>query len=301
MNRVRDIKTLFSTKGVFILRAGVWYNIDERGRVMTVYIEYAFLQNFLLDGILLALSLFAARVPTRAWRILLSACIGGVFALLFPLLRLGRALGAACKIAVGFLLPMLCFQRISTRKEWGRYALSTSLFFAFTFAFGGAIMGGAELFSLGALAKGWVLPVCGLLFVVGARLIKKLYRKREDYRHIYPCTLRFKEKKAEVLGFLDSGNGATKEGIPVCFLSADIFYQLCGEELLNAKERGQVCVEIAIATLAGEKTLSAIGGELCIKDGRKVLNRAVYFALSTNMIGREYKLLLHSRILGDEL
>ncbi len=268
---------------------------------MTVYIEYAFLQNFLLDGALLALSLFAARVPTRAWRILLSACIGGVFAVLFPLLRLGRLLGTTCKIAVGFLLPMLAFKRIATKKEWGRYALSASLFFAFTFAFGGAIMGGMELFSLKYFSAGWVLPICALLFASATLLIERLYRKREIYRHIYPCSLHFGEKTAEALGFFDSGNRATKEGLPVCFLSADIFYQLCGEELLNAKERGQVCVEIAISTMAGEKKLLAIRGELTVKERGKVWNREVYFALSANMIGREYKIVLHSRVLGDEL
>ena len=55
---------------------------------MEIYIEYAFLENFLYDGGLLALAFFASKEKVRWGRIGLSATLGGVFALLFPFLQL---------------------------------------------------------------------------------------------------------------------------------------------------------------------------------------------------------------------
>ena len=55
---------------------------------MVVYIEYVFLENFLYDGALLARSLFACKEKIRWGRLLVSAALGGVFALVYPLLEL---------------------------------------------------------------------------------------------------------------------------------------------------------------------------------------------------------------------
>ena len=53
---------------------------------MEIYIEYAFMENFLYDLALLWLAFKAARIKTRAWKLLVSSAIGGVFAVAFPLL-----------------------------------------------------------------------------------------------------------------------------------------------------------------------------------------------------------------------
>ncbi len=265
---------------------------------MVVYVEYAFLENFLLDGVLLWLSLFASKTPVRWGRLVLSAAIGGGFALLFPLLRISVLLALLLKISIGGLLPMLCFKRLKNKKEWGRYALSASFFFAFTFAFGGALLGGATTFSLRRLPRlvVWIgfafFTACTLFFLV------KFYQKRADYRHIYECAVIFDGKRVKGKGLWDSGNRARKNGVPVCFLSADIFYELIGEKwIFERKEIGQVCDEMQITTQAGTRKLLLYKGSLQIENREE---KEVYFALSTNMISREYKILLHSSILEGE-
>ncbi len=95
-------------------------------------------------------------------------------------------------------------------------------------------------------------------------------------------------------GFYDSGNLATKKGLPVCFLSADIFYDLFGDTLVE--EGGEMLEELCISTLAGEKKLLLRRGEIELLGEKK----QAYFACSGNMIAREYKIILHARMFDGE-
>ena len=52
-----------------------------------------------------------------------------------------------------------------------------------------------------------------------------------------------------------------------------------------------------IKTMSGVKKVPLYLGNLCVYDGQKNTETAVYFAPSMNMIGREYKILLSARIL----
>ena len=261
---------------------------------MEIYIEYAFLENFLFDGALLTLALFATKTKIKWWRILFSACVGAVFAILFPLLRLPKLLGTFLKIAVGFLLCMLAFGRLKTKKEWGRYALTSIFFFCLSFGFGGTLLGVYGQFGESAYRMPSVAVFIGFVALAGVAilLIRKLYARRAVFQSVYSCKIYNGEKQIQTQGFLDSGNLARKNDLPVCFASPDLIYELFGEEIIT-KEAGQVCDEMQITTLAGEKTVPLYKGQIEI-EGRKI---QVYFAASMNMIGREYKVLLHSCLL----
>ncbi len=264
---------------------------------MTVYIEYAFLQNFFLDGSLLWLSGRCAKFP-RSWRrLFLAATVGGAYAVVAPLLLLPKFWEEVLKWAVGLCLPLLAVERVQTRKEWGRYAWNVALFLGLTFLFGGTMLGVTQpsrsLPFYAVLAFFVALTLLALLFV------EKFYQKRSVERQIYACKAIFEEKRLSLRGFYDSGNLATKGGIPVCFLSADAFYDLFGDTLLSGIG-GQVRDELAVTTLTGEKTLSVCRGELQIELGSgETLFKEVYFACSANMIAREYQILLNARLLGE--
>ncbi len=266
---------------------------------MTVYIEYAFLENLLLDGVLLWLALTASKTAVRWGRLLFSAILGGGFALLFPLLRLSAFWGFCLKLSVGLLLPMLCFPRLRCKSDWSKYALSATFFFFFTFAFGGALYGVTSAFSLRRLPS--VAVWTGFAFLTAFSLwgLGRFYQKRSVYQSVYDCTVIFGEKRAKVKGFWDSGNLARKNGIPVCFLSADTVYRLFGQDILFGG--GQVCDEMQIFTQAGERKVPLYKGALEIKTKAGIRRvQEVYFARATNMICREYKILLHSDVLEGE-
>ncbi len=266
---------------------------------MTVYIEYAFLQNFLLDGVLVWLSLKGSKTPIKWRKILFSSLFGAVFAVCYPLLGLSRALGLVLKISAGILLCMLAFGRLKSKREWGRFGIFSALFFCLSFAFGGAIFSGAQYFS-GEWIKTLLTPLCFLLLTAASLfLFQKLYKKRAVWQHVYECKVISGRKSVSALGFLDSGNMVTKNGVPVCFLSPERAYELWGEKwMFSSKEEGQVCDELQITTLAGTKKTPLVKGSLEIRTGEGVRQiKEVYFAVSANMISKEYTMLLHSRIL----
>ncbi|MBQ7923940.1 MAG: sigma-E processing peptidase SpoIIGA [Clostridia bacterium] len=262
---------------------------------MVVYIEYAFLWNFLLDTVLLWLSLRAVKRKIRLFPLLFSALVGASFALVFPLLVLPNWAAYLLKFSVGFLLCFIAFGRIKHKKEWGKYALNGAFFFTFTFAFGGAILG----VSGENPRKGIILLIFAFLTFVSLFLIRKLYAKRAVERDLYACVIAYKQKRSAVSGFYDSGNLAICNGAPVCFLAPDVFYDIWGEEIAlgEMETTGQVCGEIVFSTVSGKKRVRAYLGrlEITLNKGETVVKKA-YFAPSENMVLREYKLLLNSRI-----
>lgn len=254
---------------------------------MTVYIEYAFLQNFLFDGILLYLSLRVAGAKPSYARLILSATLGAVFALVYPFLSLSTALRFCLKTAVALLLTMTAFGRIKTKKDRGRYALSAVFFFVFTFAFGGAISY-FNAYTVWSIFLSFAGLTCISLLV-----LKGLHRRGVVKRFVYPCEITFQDKTVNTDGFFDSGNGVEKFGVPVCFLTPDLVF-----DLFEGTEGRET---LRIQTLAGEKQTVLYTASLKMYDGRRlVFAGEVYFAPSVNMIGKEYKILLNRMLMEGE-
>lgn len=264
---------------------------------MVVYIEYAFLENFLYDGVLLCLSLAFSRVRIGWWRVALSAALGAAFALVYPLLRLPAFCGQLLKFSVGFLLCLVAFPKLKTKKEWGRYALSAVLFFVLSFAFGGALTTASGGVFGGKAPSIFIFLGFVVLSVIALILAKKLYKKRSLHAYMYDCRILYDKRVVAISGYMDSGNLAQKNGIPVCFLSPDIVYELFGAEIL--KEGGQVCDELEIATMSGGKKVPLYKAAIEI-DGI-CQKKEVYFAPAKNMINREYRVLLNAGLLEDML
>ncbi len=254
---------------------------------MIVYVELAFLENFCLDLLLLSLTVYAASGTARICRLFFASALGGVFAVLFPLLSLPQLLAWGLKISFGAFLPLV----VLGRKKWG---LGAILFFLITFAFGGALLGSAE-----QLPRWTRFPLSGTLTFMTLVLVAKLYKRRALIRYLYDCVVEAGERRVEAKGFLDSGNFATREGLPVCFLSPDLLYDLFGEKrYLKSGRGGQGCVEMQIFTQAGVKTVQLYRGRISLKNQGTAEWREVYFALGSNMIGREYKIILHTQMEG---
>lgn len=255
---------------------------------MTVYIEYAFLQNFLFDGLLLWLSLCVAGVKPKWVLLVFSSVLGACFALIYPFILLNDTLLFCLKTAVASLLTLTAYGRIKTRKDRGRYALTTVFFFAFTFIFGGVT-------TYFGIKTAWGSLVSFLLLTIGARFIIKTLQRRNSIRQFtYPCVITFKGRMVNADGFFDSGNGAEKFGVPVCFLSPDLAYDLFDGFEKHAQT-------FRMTTLAGEKETRLYLGGLKMYDGCRLLFRGeVYFASSVHMVRKEYKLLLNRALMEGE-
>ncbi len=289
---------------------------------MVVYVEYVFLENFVLDFTLLTLSLCSAKVKTAKKNLLFSALLGAAFALLFPLLSLPFFCESLLKFTIGFVLCFFAYPHIKTKKQRSRYAFICFFFFCFSFAFAGALFAvsymasqNAKSYAIEKLPFSMVFAVFVFLCLFSFRAVQKLYQKKRVLSHTYSCAIPYNKRVVAVLGFLDSGNKATKNGVPVCFISPVSAYEIWQEDFLffeqktekatfdctaeNEKYGGQVCDQITIQTLGGEKMLFVRLGELHVKLDNGCVKKQVYFAVSPHILSQDYDLLLPADILED--
>ncbi|MBR2022948.1 MAG: sigma-E processing peptidase SpoIIGA, partial [Clostridia bacterium] len=183
---------------------------------MTAYIEYVFLENFLLDGLLLFGACRLTKTRVRYLALALSCVCGGVYALLSPFIRLPIPLDILLKFSVGACLCLLAFGRIKNRKEWGRYAFFCSAFFLFTFAVGGFLTAVWSRFPKKIPFIFVLLAIAVLLFALET-FFGGMRRKQKAFAYIRNCIIQTGEKQVTARGYLDSGNLAVVNGLPVCF------------------------------------------------------------------------------------
>lgn len=255
-----------------------------------VYIEAVFSENFVVDALLLWLSLATAKEEISARRILFSAFIGASFSVLYPLVSRFSVLGRA------FGLVLVLLARKKRRREG--YLFSAVCFYGYSFALAGAATtfgaysrteGGYFFAELSCLGLGAAIV---LLIFGGVFFMKKIYRKRRLFAFVYPCRIKFGEREVRADGFFDSGNRASANGRPLCFLSPELVYELLGEETMSE--------ETEIVTASGRKRVKIfLADELEIYCADKVNKiEKVYFSPLTRLCAKEYKIILAAATLA---
>ncbi len=191
---------------------------------MTVYFEAAFLENALMDGVLLYLAIKATRARVQPLRLIFAALLGGGEALLFPLLSLPVPLTYLVKFLGGLLLALLAV------KGLGNGLIAAGVFFALTFCLGGLLVALYSFFHVeyaegaGYLVErapvGLILAAAAAFLLLVLRAVKAFYRRRERARDLLACRLTVGERTVRLTGLLDSGNRLSFRGKPVCVVSA---------------------------------------------------------------------------------
>ena len=249
-----------------------------------IYIEYAFLENFLLDGALLFLALRYSGCKVGA-QLLLAAALGGVVAVAYPLFALPAVWGGVYKIATGVLLPLCA----SWKEGAGKSSLCLLLFFAFSFFVAGGVFALAEFLPLdgGYFLRGLSLPLSAVgalaLICLLIELLKKIKRRKQLTDFFVECD--FLDGRVRAKGFIDTGNRARRLGMPICFVSPALFSRLhSGEKLAYA----------LVKTVAGERKIPLVKlKNLRITQGGQThIIRWVYLSPSLALLGREYEILL---------
>ena len=263
---------------------------------MEIYLEYALLENFLVDGCLLYLARSAARMPVSVWRLCLGGGVGACFALVFPLLTLPPWLSYLLKFAVGALLCLLANPRRPKQTRKGGFALSVGLFYALSFCLGGGLIAVFEGFGLpyytlsgggvlSTLPVGWLVLSVALFVCAGKILIRKMYARKRRFAHIVSCGIFYKGARVRVDGFVDTGNRASYEGRAVCFTTPDVIYRLF--------ELAPPTASMSVKTVSGERAIPLyLADELRVYSGEEKTVKGVYLSPSVHMLGKEYSLLL---------
>lgn len=193
---------------------------------MSVYIEYAIAENFLLDGLLLYLALKIARAKVSRLRLALAAAVGAAEAVCFPLVTLPVWCAVLVKLLGGGLLSVIAVSK-GTKKT---YFTVAAAFFFMTFLLGGGLIAIYSAFGIQYAEGGgyllesapvsFVLTGAGIVAVFTVRFANALYRYQKVAKNIVPCKLTLGEKTVTWKGFADSGNCLFFRGEPVCVVSA---------------------------------------------------------------------------------
>ena len=82
---------------------------------MVVYVEYVFLDNFIIDLMLITLARKSFKLEVKKWA-LASAFLGATFAVVSPIFHLQTAVSVALKMPMGFAI-VVCSGKFRNFKE----------------------------------------------------------------------------------------------------------------------------------------------------------------------------------------
>lgn len=268
---------------------------------MEVYIEYAFIDNFIIDFILLKTSLKCAKIKTNFLRILVASIIGSIIAIVLPLFNINDLFVLPIKFFLGLLITYVSgsFVKISD------YFYLNLYFFAFTALSGGAIIAlfyfaGIDYENYFILNYDSFMPI-GVTFLIvyltskGLIIaINKLVKSLETENFTRKCEVVINGKKILCQGFIDTGNKLydNLSGLPVIVASKSFIKKLYKNCALPNSYR-----KLNVETVGGESTIKLFYiDKLLIYKGAKVNiynNVLIGEGLSNIYVGDYIDLLLH--------
>lgn len=271
---------------------------------MQVYIEYAFLDNFIMDFILLKISLKCAKIKTSIFRLCISSFIGTVLTIILSLFTFKGWVLFALKILLGLLIAFLGGNYIKIKD----YLLSVIFFFLFTFLSGGAIialfnLSGIDYNSYFVLNYNSILPIgvtflMVYLFTKGFTLLVESIIKNKEKENFYrKCEIVINGKKLKVIGYIDTGNNLYDNfsGLPVIIASKSLIKKLYINNALPNTYKN-----IMVETINGSSTIKIFYiDKLMIYKGTlmNIYNNVLLGVGGTDLnVGFECDLLLHSTL-----
>lgn len=258
---------------------------------MQVYIEYAFIENFLLDSMLLFLAFRCTKTRVRALPAVCAASFGAAFACVFALISVPYAAAFFIKVSAGALMcffarlksPKVFFTLSKTEKKacFCAFLRFLCVFFLLSACLAGVFF---AIDYTGAALKAWQIPVCVFFVFACVAGAKRLFKAQKTARFIRRCELCAdgKTRGVEAYGLIDSGNRAVAgDGAPICFISPELAFLLWDGRTETR--------DFTISTVSGTKKIKIFSGTLLIYEEtqahtiNKRYFRRVYFSPSAHV------------------
>ena len=204
-----------------------------------VYIELVFLDNFIVNLLVILLASRLTKTPVRWRRFCAAAALGGAYGCVAVALN-GWPEMVLTKIAAGFAMCLAAYFRRGERGFWK----NTCAFWVASFVLAGAVYAcmlsfGEPVAIGGAFAVKAPVRIILLGLLVGAMLTNLLARVRQRMlsreEHAAILTLTLGDKKLNVKVFADSGNLVRDpmKRLSVIFLSRAAATELLGHDLME--------------------------------------------------------------------
>lgn len=186
---------------------------------MTVYIEYLFINNLLINFILLKTSANIARSKTTFLSLSISSLIGAIFSIILPFTN--NFLLPFIKILIGLLLSLISIKY----SNFKNYICNFISFMVFTFFLGGALIAIEEIFNINHQSKFYLLiqfvPVT-IIAIFGYVYVLRIRKNKNLYPYVYDCLINIEGNAYKTSGFVDTGNQAYYRETPIIFCNKNL-------------------------------------------------------------------------------
>lgn len=209
---------------------------------MTVYIDVVFLENLILNVIILYATSLIAKMNLKIIRTLISASIGSIYAIMYYIFQIGLYSNIIFKFVLSVIMIYVAFNP----KEFKILLKVLILFYLTSFVFGGASLSVIYLVNaqriniqngmiIGKYTMNTILTgiiIAFIVIVIAFKIIKSKISKNDLF-----CDIRFKinNKEIKTKAMLDTGN-LLKEpitNIPVVVAEHKLLYDVIPNEILD--------------------------------------------------------------------
>jgi len=219
---------------------------------LVVYLEYAIIDNLVINSLLLWLTCRTVKLKPPQWRIIISAVVGTMIALALPLINVPGIWGGALMVAIRiFTGAMLAF--IVYNKSFARYLLFLLIFVSYTFALGGAIYGvmfavmgvEASLLTSTTVPVGVFIGVACVFLWILSKLVKFLNVRHSINNYLRDVIITYKDNKFKITSYLDTGNRLVdpKSQAPVVIITMSLFLKMFPDVSVDRILLNKLCKE----------------------------------------------------------
>lgn len=266
---------------------------------MEIYIEYAILNNFIIDFIILFSVNLIIKSNANIFRILLGSFIGTCYAIIIPLFNISSILLQLSKI---FICGVMVIASFGKTKFFLAYIMTILL----TFAFGGGIIFLEYLFKKSLFGENYQLISIGVTEITLGIFLALLFfmrcngvfTKNTDTKEFFKkVEIEHNGKKIKIVGYIDSGNllydKVTNKPIAVASLSS----MLPILDNINLEKLDTLYVK-SVGDAGGQLRLVTVDKLIVYSKNGKNIHKNQLIGLSYNIGGNagEYQIILHPQI-----
>lgn len=262
---------------------------------MTIYIDYLFIQNFVLDFVILLQTKLLSKESFKTYKGVIACIVSGIYTCLVITLSLEALNYFWCKVFLSFVIVYIAF----TPKELKKYIKLVSIFYLSSILNVGSAVFVSEILCEGKyqtfLCK--IVVYCISLFVtyVVSEKFWKIYRFEINSSKLYiPVEVILSGKKYTYIGFMDTGNTvySYELGVPIVF----------AEYLTDEQKKMAKCLEstsVAVSTISKKSLEKAILVDSVVQ-GEKIKLGVVFVDNTLNKDGN-YNMVLNFKLFEEKL
>ena len=264
---------------------------------MTIYLDYIFIEKFIIDYILIKETSFIARKKINTKNILLATTLTSLYIVCMIYFKLQQLSYLICKLLLIIVIVYICFKP----KEIQEYIKLISIYFLINTINVGVLVSLKNTLNLSSITFPLKLCLYLLSFLIAKYFIAYMWTmyKREIKQKdlFYKVTLNIGEKKYDYNAFLDTGNNVFSytHNVPV------IFAEIPDKSIIKDLDKKQNFV-INTVTLASNKEKRAyILDNVEISKNNEKWKVKVAIVFEHTKFSKEYNMLLNYILYTNDL